>query len=127
MDRENVQLPHDMLFLVFNEAACIPAPFDYYDNLEGNHWSTLIKAQNNEQHNSYNALTILSLVSKRWNATATPLLHRSLRLMSPRQISNSGETLQYRHMNPAPWVGVAVGCFINDLDIGEVGRSQIQH
>ena len=97
----------------------MPVPFDYHSNLDGDHWSALMQAHAEGRRESWAILIVLSLVSKTWNGTATPLLYRNLRLVTPSQISIAGDTLEYRQLNPAPWVGAAHGTFVKDLDVGD--------
>jgi hypothetical protein len=118
LNPRGIHLPHDVLFLIFVEAAKMPTPFDHLSHLEGDHWRPLREAYNEEWLESLGTLARLCRVSKEWHGTAVPLLYQKMRLKWEHQISNAATTLEYSHRNPCPWIGFSYGSFVKALSIG---------
>ena len=114
----SVQLPHDVLFIIFKETADMPPPFDYLSHLEGDHWGDLQEANSDKWRISLGILATLCQVSKAWHATAIPLLYQRMRIRKEHHISHAAATLEYRHYNPCPWIGSPHGEFVRTLEIG---------
>ena len=102
------------------EVIDIPPPFEYHSFLEETRWDALLQEDRDLQRPSSNALTLLARVSKHWNSTATPILYQKIKLHTDRQISIAASTLEHRHTNPSPWLGMSHGSFVKTLSMGNL-------